>query len=217
MIKGLFFDIGANVGEYTQYLLSQGAEKVVAVEPNPDLADYLMNKRFLGDSRVSVLAYAVSDKPGLIPFRISNASTISTCDEDWVNKSRFTGQFHWAPPIQVPTISIDSLVDIYGVPQALKVDVEGYEIHALCSLTRPLSETEVSFEWHEEKWDETVQCVEHLATLGLNWFGYILNTNQYHERPSLMWTAEDLLRTMRENHVAEGRRVNMGMIFARTL
>jgi 16S rRNA A1518/A1519 N6-dimethyltransferase RsmA/KsgA/DIM1 with predicted DNA glycosylase/AP lyase activity len=43
----LVFDIGANVGEYTQAFLDLGA-RVVAVEPNPDLARKLtdiQNKR----------------------------------------------------------------------------------------------------------------------------------------------------------------------------
>ena len=213
--KGLHFDVGANVGEYTQYLLSHGAERVVAVEPNPDLATYLRKERFVNDSRVSVLDYAVSDQLGHVPFRIANASTISTCDEEWVNQSRFSGQFHWAPPILVPTVSLDYLVCLYGVPKTIKVDVEGYELHALRSLTTLLPETEISFEWTEEKWPQCETAIGHLSRLGYDCFGYILNTNIHGARPGYYIEAEKLIESIRQNHVQPGRRVNMGMIFVR--
>jgi 16S rRNA A1518/A1519 N6-dimethyltransferase RsmA/KsgA/DIM1 with predicted DNA glycosylase/AP lyase activity len=52
----LCFDVGANIGDYTDTFLALGA-RVIAVEPQPSCADELRS-RFAGNDRVTVLPVA---------------------------------------------------------------------------------------------------------------------------------------------------------------
>jgi len=86
MQKILAFDIGCNIGRYSTALLNAGYSKILAVDPNPNL--YRVN-----DARVIRILAACSNEKTTIPFYFSNADTISTASVDWVNNSRFSGQY----------------------------------------------------------------------------------------------------------------------------
>ena len=63
---GVALDIGANQGIFA-YALSQIAERVIAVEPNPDYAFFA---RWMLRGRVEVLELAFSNEPGNATFYV---------------------------------------------------------------------------------------------------------------------------------------------------
>lgn len=171
MKKKLVFDIGANIGNTVDYYNTSGY-KVVAVEPNDDLVKYL-TQRF-ENKDVNVVNKLISDNIGVVDFYLSNANTISTASTDWITKSRFTNDYTWYAPIKKESTTIDQLIEEYGVPDIIKIDVEGYEHVAIKGLTKNIDSL-ILFEWAEEEYSRTFEVVEHLMSLGYTKFGYTLN------------------------------------------
>jgi FkbM family methyltransferase len=138
LAKGaLVFDIGANVGTMTAIFASLGA-KVVAIEPNPDCARHIE----LTTSRdaVEVLQAAVGARNGLAELEVSDRkdkmSSLSTQWCEAVSKGNRDYEGMWNRKLTVPTITLDSLAEHYGLPFYIKIDVEGYEEQVLRSLRR---------------------------------------------------------------------------------
>ena len=165
----LVFDIGSNVGTTVEFF-SQKADKVIGFEPNPRLVEIL--RRRFNNRNVIIDSRGLSNEIGEKKFRIANADTISTFSEDWVNNSRFTGGYSWNEGIIVETTTLDSVIDQYGTPDYIKIDVEGYEFEVLTSLTKLLENTIISFEWAEEQKNKIEQTIKYLFNLGYKKFSY---------------------------------------------
>jgi FkbM family methyltransferase len=212
----VFFDVGANRGTYTRYLLEQyQADLVIAVEPNPSCVAILKDLFKREMDRVVIVERAVSDKSEPIDFHIcTSIDTVSSADPNWVTNSRFAHQFHWADPIKVETISLDELIDIHGEPQAIKIDVEGYELSALRSLTKKDIKSEISFEWTAERAVETVTSLAYLDKLGYDSFGFTHMSNDHSLRPTFWDSARAIGDTI---SVMSSRQPYwaMGMCFAK--
>jgi FkbM family methyltransferase len=120
------FDIGANEGNTYQFYLSHYS-KIVCFEPNPQLFNHL-NTKFLKNNQVIVDSRGLSNKNEDKLFKISNINTLSTFSDDWINQSRFTGAYSWNESITVKTTTLDNIIKEYGIPNFVKIDVEGYEL-----------------------------------------------------------------------------------------
>lgn len=165
----LVFDIGANTG-YTVEHFRQRAKSVVAFEPNPDLANNLRT-RFQG-MNVIVDERGLSNECGRKIFHLCNAHTISTFSPEWISHSRFTGTYNWDKSIEVETLTLDHAIEIYGTPDYIKIDVEGYEFEVLSCFESLLENTIISFEWAEEQKDKITETIKHLRKIGYDSFAY---------------------------------------------
>jgi len=167
----LIFDIGANDGSSALKFITK-SKKVVCFEPNPQLADSLtstfINQPVIVDNR------GVSYKNGKQIFKIANANTISTFSEDWISNSRFSNGYEWSQHVEVDTITLDSIIEEYGIPDYIKIDTEGYEYEILTSFTKLLPNTLFSFEWAEEQKLKIESTINYLNNLGYNMFGYTI-------------------------------------------
>jgi FkbM family methyltransferase len=165
----LIFDIGANVGA-TLEIFKTKSKTVVGFEANPSLCDFLKSK--YKNQNVIIDNRGLSNKNEIKQFKISNANTISTFSDDWVNNSRFTGMYNWNNVVDVETITLDSAIEQYGIPDYIKIDVEGYEFEVLTSFTKLIQNTIICFEWAEEQKDKIELTLNHIKTLGYNNFSY---------------------------------------------
>jgi FkbM family methyltransferase len=172
----LIFDIGYNIGNFTQACLNKYTNcKVIAVEANPRLC------RLGSYHNLTLLNNLVSDKDNMkIDFFIDPIQNgISTASVNYLNNSRFAkgsknlepASGKWQAPIKVQSITLDTLINIYGVPDLIKIDVEGYESTVLSGLTK--AARDICFEWHEESYDELMKIVKHLKLLGYTKFGIV--------------------------------------------
>lgn len=126
------WDIGANVGSYTilaSTLVGQTG-KVLAFEPLPVNIDYLKRHIRLNELKnVSVYDMAVYDRCGTVRFHVDEDRVLGCVDQQYGG-------------LEVETANIDWLVGEGGVPvpDVLKIDVEGGELHVLKGATDVLSE-----------------------------------------------------------------------------
>ena len=169
----LCFDVGANMGNRTKIFRRLGA-RVVAVEPQAECLAVL-RRAFGSDRGVTVVAQAVGATPGTATLFRSDAHTISSLSQEWIDSVRSSGRFAdhaWDSGQSVPVTTLDSLIAIHGLPDFIKVDVEGFELHVLQGLTQPVPA--LSFEFTPEMMHSALGCVDYLARLGDAEFNYSL-------------------------------------------
>lgn len=156
----LCFDIGANRGDRTEILRRTGAS-VVAVEAQSHLSKVL-KKRFAGDRKVQVVHAAVSPEEDTVHLMMAaEADTVATLSSHWTT-GRFSG-FSWDAMEEVPTVTLDALIQRFGRPCFIKIDVEGYEKYVLETLTQPVSL--VSFEFTSEFINDAKVCLTRMNDL----------------------------------------------------
>lgn len=159
-IKGkLVFDIGAAVGTVTKKLIDLDA-KVVSIEPQ-----HRRTAHSNFDGALAVLNKCVSDKNGEIEFFMcKNIPNISTCFGKW-RKGYFRKTSKWKSK-KKECITVDKLMEEYGVPYYIKIDVEGYEDAVFRGMnTAP---NMVSFEYTGGYLESFEQCMNKLKDLGFS-------------------------------------------------
>lgn len=159
----LCFDIGANTGIRTKVLNQLGA-RVVAVEPQKICLHRLYN-RFWDNPAVIIVAQAVGDKVGYAEMAVSRETpAVSTLSTRWRTEGRWAQTYNWNTIEKVPVTTLDTLIELYGLPKLCKIDVEGYEAPVIMGLSQKIPY--ISFEAHYEMLDEAKACLDYLATLG---------------------------------------------------
>jgi FkbM family methyltransferase len=206
----LIFDIGANTGNFTQEFLSVYLDSsMILIEANDDLIPILKEK-FLGNQNIVILNYLMSSINNQhINFYISDTNTISTASHDWMNLSRFSDTYRWNKVIKKETINLDRLIEIYGKPNLIKIDVEGYELEVIKGLSS--KQSEICFEWTEEGYANLQQIAKYLQNLGYNNFGFTYEDN-HNIKPNIYcsWQELDLHKDINIE-----RKEKWGMIWVR--
>ena len=151
----IVWDIGANSGVFTMAAAGLGAS-VLAVEPDPFLADGLLRSRAANsDLRVEVLAAAIADARGIATLEIASGGRAANALSAYAGNYLPFGQT--IARVFVPTVPLDDLLAI-SVPSLVKIDIEGAEIAALTGARRLLSEVRPTLivEIASEVWPEAV-------------------------------------------------------------
>ena len=127
----------------------------------------------------------------------------------------------------VDVITLDMLVEKYGSPDLIKLDIEGHEHEALKGLTQ--KHGEITFEWSEETFDIAEKCMNKLVSLGYEEFGIVgffedghppqatpeeKGGDNYLRRPNQYYSAEVLIEAVKP-YTNEDRRISWGMIWAK--
>ena len=174
----LVFDIGAHVGDRVASFRRLGA-RVVAVEPQPALAKVL--KLIYGrNSEVSIETKAVGRNAGTISMMINiDNPTVSSASPAFVAAAceapGWEGQ-RWTKSVTTPVTTLDALIDKYGTPAFIKIDVEGFEEEALAGLTRAVAA--LSFEFTTIQREIALACVERCIAIGYTRFNASLGETQ---------------------------------------
>ncbi len=168
----LVFDLGAHAGNRTRAFAAIGC-RVVALEPQPDFAR-LLRALFAGSPGVEVIEAAVGEAPGRASLSISERTpTVTTLAAGWRDtrgrQPDFSG-VQWNRQIDVDTTTLDVLIERFGMPAFIKIDVEGSEPSVLAGLRQPVRA--LSFEYLPRANEYVRVCVARLSALGpyqFNW------------------------------------------------
>lgn len=157
----MVFDVGANLGGKTNVMLSAGAKFVVTIEPNPKCYENL-NFYFKRHPRVALVQSAVGPEDGSITLYANGSSAAGSVLPDW-NKTIF-GNDYVTSEIIVPMTTLDRLIEKFGTPDYLKIDIEGFEEEALRGLSTKIPL--VSFEFFHNDLDLIRNCLSLLGRFG---------------------------------------------------
>jgi len=113
-------------------------------------------------------------------FYQAEYDTLSTINKEWLTSStsRFCDTKY--REIICKTLGIDQLIEQYGMPDLIKIDVEGGEYECITSLTQRVDL--LCFEWASEICGIAIKCIDYLAAMGYAKF-YIQKGDDYLFRP----------------------------------
>ena len=129
----MFFDIGANIGSWSLMNINS-CDKIISVEASPITFNKL--KHNCKNDKIILLNYAVcNNNCNDITFYHANLDTVSTINKNWLTND--TSRFYNYPYTEITckTTTIDKLIEQYGLPDLIKIDVEGGEYECIASLT----------------------------------------------------------------------------------
>lgn len=186
----LAFDVGANCGQSIRKILTQYS-RVIALEPAIESYEVLAAD-YPGTYRIVTLNAAVSDTDGdvtllAIPQEMEMGQLVT-----WV------GYEHDNAPVRtVPSITVDTLASTFGVPDLVKVDTEGHEVHVLRGAPETLrkGQTNWMIEFHsKEFYDECCSILRKAR--------YIVEPvrHPHYEYGSFSWFNHGWLRAVHYSH-----------------
>ena len=167
MTGDLIYDVGMHQGKDTEFYLRKGF-RVVAIEANPELAAMVRNRLSadVESGRLTILELAISDRDGLADFFVATEEDfLSSLSEDhlppWSSRKR----------IQVKCETFDAILQEYGIPYYLKIDIEGSDICCIRSL-RYVNDSPkyVSFECSSNVFESAFEGLAELYTMGYRRF-----------------------------------------------
>lgn len=161
----LYFDIGANVGRWSLENINN-CEKIIAVEASSEIYQKLIKR--CDDKNIICLNYAVCNRPDYEEIQFYENNCISTINKDWLcsEQSRFFNRPY--KETTAKTIRLDTLIEQYGKPDLIKIDVEGAEYLVISSLTQKINT--ICFEWTQEFSSIAKDCIKYLSSIGFTKF-----------------------------------------------
>jgi len=174
----LIFDIGANDGHKT-VVFKKLANKVVACDPDPYNIK-ILHIRFGKNNAVTIEPFAITDYIGECSFYIQQpGSPLNSINPQWKTILEEHNNNRWAEPIafskitlKAKTTTLDALIEKHGLPDFIKIDVEGNEQNVLKGLSHPVNY--ISFEvLLPEFLNEAINCLNLLLSIHKNYrFNY---------------------------------------------
>lgn len=204
----IVFDIGGHVGNRSRALRRTGA-KVITLEPQPLFYGFL--KRTL-PADITVLPVAAGPRAEPAAMAVSSLHpTVSSLRADIAGAVRTDPGFDrvvWDRSATVQMTTLDALIDRYGLPAFVKIDVEGFEDQVLSGLSKPVGA--LAFEFLPTLRDVTEACISRLESLGR--YRFNLMTGERLRFVSNEWFDTATLRRRIDETASRGR---SGDIYAR--
>ncbi len=168
MKRAMIFDLGFHTGEDTDFYLKKGFW-VVAVDANPLLVERgrLQFKEYIDSRRLELLSVGIGTSKETLPFYVNKEKSEWSSFDQKIGTTR--GDYY---VIDVPLVRLSDLIDKYGVPYYVKIDIEGHDFKAIQSL-QGLDELPkfISIENGQE------HMIDELCNLGYTRFQFINQAN----------------------------------------
>jgi len=203
------FDVGTNNGNKTEKMLEMGT-KVLCIEPQLSCVEYI-KKRFQGNPNIQIVPKAAGAQKSNGEIFISQAHTLSSMSKEFMqetSKERFKG-VTWNSTQKIEIITLDELIETFGMPAFCKIDVEGFEVEVLKGLTKPINT--LSIEFVPELKHNTIECINLLKNIGNYLFNYSEGETEVFSFSEWIG-AEEMIEFLKKNN---DFRVSFGDLYAK--
>lgn len=166
MKRNLIYDVGLHLGEDSEFYLEKGFD-VVAVEASPANAIKAGNrlKAYVDSGRLTIVNKAIARDEGPVAFFVSDRSIWGTTDSETAERNRHLGSS--ISEITVPGVPFCRLLEEYGVPYYMKIDIEGADTLCLEGLLASADRPKyISIESSKTSFDDLVNEFALLQRLG---------------------------------------------------
>jgi len=191
--RDLVFDFGFHRGEDTGHYLAMG-HRVVAVDASAELIA-AGRERFaaqLASGQLTLVHGALigaaqrADTKELLFYPHPQRSEWGSVDLRWVRRNAEAHGLSHAEPVHVPALCLVELVERFGCPQFLKIDIEGADAAVLADLARLSVRPEyVSWETGKESLQGVIQQHQQLKKLGYGRFRVVQQAYLEHQPPAI--------------------------------
>jgi FkbM family methyltransferase len=140
----LVIDVGMNDGSDTAYYLHCGC-RVIAIEANPQLTA-AANLRFaqeIAEGMLTVLNLGIAPSEGVADFYVASNHQWSSFSKEVASRRGM----EIVETVRVPCVPLSNILRQYGVPEYIKIDIEGYDLFCLESLSKDTTPPYVSVEF----------------------------------------------------------------------
>lgn len=166
------FDIGMYDGSDSAYYLDMGYE-VLAIEANPNLVAKaeVRFKSQIQSGQFTCLNFAISNEEGEVELNLSG--------QDLGSSSVFPDRIEKKSPIGtvvVPAVRLETIFESHGLPDYLKVDIEGADRHCVFALTEERCPNYLSF----EVGSDAEELLLHTQQIGYEYFK-LVNQESFRE------------------------------------
>ncbi len=175
-------DAGAHVGVWA---LKQGAQRLIAIEPNPDNIICLERnfKDEIAEGRVTIVRAGIWDAKTQLELKIHDHMT---------SRSTLMGMSGMSDSVSVPVLPLDDVLDGLGVETVdfIKMDIEGAEQRALAGARRTIERSRPRMAlctYHEE--DDPVAVPEAVLNIHADYriHGKQFDMNALDVRPKILF------------------------------
>jgi FkbM family methyltransferase len=179
----LIFDVGLHQAQDTRFYLKKGF-RVVAVEASPQLVDSARSEfaEEIAAGQLTIVDAAVAPEPGEVTLHLNQRSEWNTINADWNDRNAALGSPS-TDTVRVPAVRFDSLIEKYGVPYFLKIDIEGADMLCLEGLRPPDVPQHVSIEADKVSWNGIRREFEVLQALGYRRFKVVAQHTVRKQKP----------------------------------
>ena len=138
--QDLIFDVGLHRGEDTEFYLRKGF-RVISFDANPDLiaacrakfADYIYSGQLTLIEGAILDPVSTGKTPERVPFFVNEVGSVwGTVSRDWAVRNATEG--NPSHLIEVDAVDFREVLQRYGIPRYMKVDIEGCDTICLKAL-----------------------------------------------------------------------------------
>ncbi|HLO88890.1 MAG TPA: FkbM family methyltransferase [Nostocaceae cyanobacterium] len=178
MDQNLIIDVGVHLGEDTEFYLKKGF-RVIGIEAHPQLYETTKKrlKPYIDDGQLQLLNLAIAPQDGEITFYAnSDISVWGTTSPDWVKRNEAFGTNSIA--MTVKSSKFENILQQFGIPYYLKVDIEGADLLCVKALQHFDSKPQfISIESSKTSWSGLLEEFALLKELGYQKFKVIKQDN----------------------------------------
>jgi FkbM family methyltransferase len=167
----MIMDVGMHLGSDTQFYLDKGF-RVVAIEAHPQFVvdNRAKFEQYIKNDLLEIVPVAIAERDGVVPFYLfPEKGDWGTLDPGYAQRNIARGTAYEI--VEVPSVTFDSILQRYGMPYYLKIDIEGADILCVRSLHQFKERPKyVSFETELVGFESTFEALSHLYVLGYRKF-----------------------------------------------